>query len=279
MVEVVGDMPGICVCIGKECTAKRTMEVTLLAAKVRQAKMVEALAAEWAAKDPTKTAEQIFTTTIVKDREGNERERQISISEARMEFYDLQHFLSECTQCSANVHSDRHKGGVFSGFGCIIHIEFPISKALEDALFMGANRAIRNAKVDPCIVFLDRIAKEKLTGASIAQFRTSTPPGIESASPQSVTWGGFMGKKTVNTDQMFEMFFKDAVTPEDALVYHHFFENTYRALKEAAPTGAGMNEPVLGSAAFAMQDFVMELSSFYGAAADIKKVVNVYKDL
>ena len=151
-------MPGICICIGKECTAKRTMEVTALAAKVLQAKMVEALAADWAARDPTKTAEQIFTTTVVKDRDGNERERQISISEARMEFYDLQHFLSECTSCSANVCSDRHKGGVFSGFGCLMHIDIPISKDLEDTLMMGANRAINNAKVEPSIVLLDRIA-------------------------------------------------------------------------------------------------------------------------
>jgi hypothetical protein len=272
-------MPGICICIGKDCTAKRTLGVEGLAAKVQQAKMVEALAAEWAAKDPTKTAEQIFTTTIVKDRDGNERERQISISEARMEFYDLQHFLSECTSCQANVHSDRFKGGVFSGFGCFIHIDVPISKQLEDALFLGANRAIRNAKVDPCIVFLDRIAKEKLSGASIARLRSSSPPGIESTDPQSVTWGGFLGKKTVNTDQMFEMMFKDAVTPEDALVYHHFLENMYRALKETAPVTAGSNEAVAGSAQFAMQDLAMDLSSLFATAAEMQKVVNVYKDM
>ena len=110
---------------------------------------------------------QIFTTTIVKDREGNERRRQISISEARMQFYDLQNYLGECTSCPANVASDRFKGGIFSGFGCFLHIEVPISKELEDALMQGAQRAVDNAKTEPSIVFLNNIAKEKLSGVTI----------------------------------------------------------------------------------------------------------------
>ncbi len=63
-------MSGYCICIGKECTAKRTHSVPTLAEKVVQSKEVEALASEWAQKDPNKTSEQIFLTIKVKDRDG-----------------------------------------------------------------------------------------------------------------------------------------------------------------------------------------------------------------
>ena len=151
-------MSGYCICIGKECTAKRTLDVPTLAEKVVHAKEVEALASEWAAKDPNKTSEQIFLTIKVKDRDGSFRDRQISISEARMQFYDLQNYLSECTSCNANVASDRFKGGVHSGFGCYLQIASPISKELENAVFLGAQLAVSNSNIEPSIAFLDLIA-------------------------------------------------------------------------------------------------------------------------
>ena len=258
-------MSGYCICIGKECTAKRTLSVPALAEKVIQAKEVEALASEWARKDPNKTSEQIFLTIKVKDRDGNLRDRQISISEARMQFYDLQNYLGECTSCNANVASDRFKGGVHSGFGCYIRIDSPITRELENALFLGAQRAVANSKIEPSVAFLDRIAKEKVSGNKIAAKRRETPPGIESTAPQTFTYGGFMSKKTITTDMLLEMFLSGEASPEDAFLFHHFCENIHTALQD---TGGS----------YEIREFITELSALYGTAADIQKPVNVYSD-
>jgi hypothetical protein len=240
------------------------MDVPSLADKVHHAKEVEALAAAWAEKDPSKTAEQIFLTKKVRDRDGSMRERQVSVSEARMEFYDLQSYLAECTSCNANVASDRFKGGVFSGFGCIIHIDYPISKAIEYAFMVGAIRASHYSKSEPSVALIDRITKEKLTGAPIASLRSLDPPGIESTEPQTLTYGGFIGKKTINSDQLLEMMLKATISPEDALVYHHFLENTHTALQEA---GANID----------MREFITDLSALFGTAADIQRPISVHQ--
>ena len=258
-------MCGFYVCIGKDCTAKSALGVTALAEKVFKAKEVEAVAAEWAQKDPNKTAEQIFLTTQWKDREGNVRERQISVSEARMEFYDLQNYLGECTSCPANISSERFKGGVFSGFGCYMVIGSPISKSLEDAIMAGANRAVTFAKSEPSISFLERIAKEKVTGNAIAALRNESPPGIESTAPQSITWGGMFGKKTVTSDMLLEMFLTGTATPDDCLLFHHFCENIHTALLE-------QNAP------YDLRQYVTNLSTLYGTSAEMGRPITVYRD-
>jgi hypothetical protein len=258
------NVPGYCICITRNCTAKESLGVNALADKVIAAKEVEALAAEWAEKDPNKTAEQIFVTRSFRDREGNIKERQVSLSEARMEFYDLQRFLGECAQCPANIASDRFKGGVYSGFGCYLYLAYPLRKILEDALVAGANRSIAVSKIEPSIAFLDRIAKEKVTGASIAALRQMKPPGIESKAPQTITWGGFLGKKTITSDALLEMFLTGEAGPEDALLFHHFMENTHTALQDRGAT-------------YEMREFVTTLSALYGTAADLKIAIKVYK--
>lgn len=258
-------MGGYCICIGKDCSAKRALGVSALAEKVRQAKEVEALASDWAQKDPNKTSEQIFMTIKVRDREGKMKDRQISLSEARMQFYDLQHYLGECTSCNANVASDRFKGGIFSGFGCYLYIKFPVSKDLEDALMLGAKRAVERSKIEPSIAFLDRIAKEKVTGATIAALRKADPPKIESTEPQTLTFGGFLSKKTINSDMILEMFLTGEAKPDDAFLFHHFCENIHTALQSSG-----------GS--YEMREFITELSALYGTAADIQRPVSVHTD-
>ena len=257
-------MKGYVVSITQNCTAKEQMGVNALAEKVFNAKEVEELAAEWAEKDPNRTAEQIFIKTTWKDREGTEREREISLSEARMQFYDLQSYLGQCSTCAANVASDRFKGGVYSGFGCYLHVGHPISKDLEDALMKGANRAVKNSKIEPSIAFMDRIVKAKVTGKAIADLRKEDPPGIESKEPQSITWGGFFGKKTVNSDMLLEMFLTGEANPDDALLFHHFCENIHTALQTEG-------------ASYEMREFITTISALYGTAAELKKTVKVYK--
>jgi hypothetical protein len=254
---------GICICIGKDCTAKNTLGVPGLADKVFQSKEVEALASEWAVKDPTKTAEQIFMTTTWRDRDGEVHERQMSVSEARMQFYDLQNFLGECSTCQANISSDRFKGGVFSGFGCIVHIDYPISAILEYALMVGAQRVTHYSKAEPSVAFIERISKEKLTGDPIAKLRSTNPPNIESTEPQSITYGGFISKKTITTDQILEMMLKPSVSPDDALVYHHFLENTHTALQEA---GGDVD----------IREFITTLSALFASAAQMQRPINVH---
>lgn len=258
-------MTGICICIGKDCTAKNTLGVPGLADKVNQAKEVEKLAAEWAQKDPNKTAEQIFMTTTWRDREGKVHERQMSISEARMQFYDLQNYLSECSMCQANVASDRFRGGVFSGFGCILHMEYPISKELEEVLWAGARRAAENAKTEPSVAFLEKIVKEKVTGDPIAKLRKTDPPSMEITEAESLTWGSFLSKKTITSDQLMEMFLDRSVAPDQALIYHHFLENTNQAMVD--------NE--IGS--LDMRDFILEMSSVYAMGADMQKIIMVHR--
>jgi len=257
-------MKGYSVSITQDCTAKQQLGVNGLAEKVFNAKEVEAMAAEWAEKDPNRTAEQIFIKTTWKDREGVEREREISLSEARMQFYDLQSYLGTCATCSANVASDRFKGGVYSGFGCYLHIGHPISKELEDALMMGAKRCVAHSKIEPSIAFLDRIAKMKITGKVISDLRKDTPPGIESKAPQSITWGGFLGKKTINSDMLLEMFLTGEANYEDSLLFHHFCENIHTALQSE-------------DGSYEMKEFMTTLSALYGTAADMKKPVKIYK--
>ena len=257
-------MKGFCICIAKDCAAKRALGVGGLADKVFQAKKVEALATEWKEKDPNRTAEQIFIKTTVRDRDGTSRERDVSISEARMQFYDLQGFLSECTSCDANVASDRFAGGVFSGFGCYMSVGYPIKKELEDALVLGAKRAIQVSKIEPSVAFLDRIVKEKVTGNFIADLRNEKPPGIVSKAPQTITYGGFLSKKTITSDMLLEMFLSGEANPEDAFLFHHFCENIHTALQDAG-------------ADYDIRDFITELSSLYGTAADNKRSVSVSK--
>jgi hypothetical protein len=257
-------MKGYVVCITQNCTAKEQLGVNALAEKVFNAKEVEEMATEWAKKDPNRTAEQIFIKTTWKDRDGKERERDISLSEARMQFYDLQSYLGQCATCPANVASDRFKGGVYSGFGCYLHVGHPISKELEDSLMAGANRAVAQSKIEPSIAFLDRIAKNKVTGQVISDLRKESPPGIESKTPQSVTWGGLFGKKTVTSDMLLEMFLTGEANPEDALLFHHFCENIHMALQASG-------------ASYEMKDFVTTISSLYGTAADLKRTIKVYK--
>jgi hypothetical protein len=258
------DMKGYSVSITQDCTAKQQLGVNGLAEKVFNAKEVEAMAAEWAAKDPNRTAEQIFIRTTWKDRDGVEREREISLSEARMQFYDLQSYLGTCATCSANVASDRFKGGVYSGFGCYLHVGHPISKDLEDALMLGAKRCVAHSKIEPSIVLLDRIVKAKVTGQVIADLRKETPPGIESKEPQSITWGGFLGKKTVTSDMILEMFLTGEASIEDSLLFHHFAENIHTALQA-------------GGGSYEMKEFVTTLSALYGTAADMKRPIKAYK--
>jgi hypothetical protein len=257
-------MKGYSITISQDCTAKQQLGVNALAEKVFNSKEVEKMAAEWAEKDPNRTAEQIFIKTTWKDRDGEEREREISLSEARMQFYDLQSYLGTCATCPANVASQRFKGGVYSGFGCYLHIGYPISQDLEDALMTGAKRAVAHSKIEPSIAFLDRIAKAKVTGQVIADMRNETPPGIESKAPQTITWGGFLGKKTINSDMLLEMFLTGEANTEDSLLFHHFAENIHTALQ----TSGG---------SFEMKEFITTLSALYGTAADLNKPIKIYK--
>lgn len=257
-------MKGYVVSITQDCTAKQQLGVNALAEKVFNAKEVEKMAAEWAKKDPNRTAEQIFIKTTWKDRDGQDREREISLSEARMQFYDLQSYLGQCATCSANVASDRFKGGVYSGFGCYLHIGHPISKDLEDALMAGANRAATQSKIEPSIALLDRIAKMKVTGKAISDLRNEDPPGIESKAPQTITYGGFLSKKTITSDMLLEMFLTGEASSDDALLFHHFCENIHTALQDKG-------------ASYEMKDFVTTISALYGTAADMKRTVKVYK--
>lgn len=181
-----------------------------------------------------------------------------------MQFYDLQSYLGTCATCKANVASDRFKGGVYSGFGCYMQIGHPISKELEDAIMAGAKRVVAHAKIEPSIAFLDRIAKAKVTGQAIADLRKESPPGIESKQPQSVTWGGLFGKKTVTSDMLLEMFLTGEASPDDALLFHHFCENTHTALQSSGAT-------------YEMREFITTMSALYGTAAEMKKPVKVYK--
>ena len=158
---------------------------------------------------------------------------------------------------------DGFKGGVFSGFGCYLYISSPISKELEDAIVAGAKRAISLSKIEPSIAFLNRIFKEKVTGEVIAALRKETPPGIESKEPQTISWGGFMAKKTISSDALLEMFLTGKANPDDSLLFHHFCENMHTALQEAG-------------APYELRDYVTTLSALYGTAADLKRPVSVY---
>lgn len=181
-----------------------------------------------------------------------------------MQFYDLQRFLGECTSCQANVASDRFKGGVFSGFGCYLLVDSPISKELEDAIVAGAKRAISLSKIEPSIAFLNRIFKEKVSGEAIAVLRQESPPGIESKEPQMITWGGFLGKKTISSDALLEMFLTGKAQPDDALLFHHFCENVHTALREAG-------------ASYELREYITTLSALYGTAAEMKRDITVYR--
>lgn len=257
-------MKGYCVCITYDCTAKQQLGVNGLAEKVFNSKEVEKMAAEWAEKDPNRTAEQIFIKTTWRDRDGVDREREVSLSEARMQFYDLQSYLGTCATCPANVASDRFKGGVYSGFGCYMQVGHPIAKDLEDALMAGANRAATQSKIEPSIAFLDRIAKIKITGKVIADLRKDDPPGIESKKPQSLTYGGFLSKKTITSDMLLEMFLTGEASSDDALLFHHFCENIHTALQDKG-------------ASYEMKNFITTMSTLYGTAADLKRTIKVYK--
>lgn len=249
------------VCIGRKCSAKEAMTIPDLLRKVDEAKEVEQVAAEWAEREPDKTSEQIFITRTETMPDGTEREKQISVSEARMEFYDLQRFLGECTSCPANVASDRFKGGVFSGFGCAVRLPEPVPSELEAALMAGAKRAVELSKIDPAIQFLDGIGKRKIVGTTVQKMRSDGK--MEGAKPISMTYGGFLSKKTVTSDQMLEMFTIDGVNGDDAMLYHHFLEKTNEAIRE-------MDSVSLGT-----RDLITSLSAIYGTASQTGASIDI----
>jgi hypothetical protein len=221
-----------CVYVGNDCGAKRAMGYHALFLRVSQAKAVERLTAEWAVKDPNMTAEQIFVKKkMVKQHDGSEREVDVSLAEMKMELGDLQDYLGECSHCKANVASDRFKGGINSGFGCFLELPLPLAKGFEQALIVGARNAVEFKSVDPAIAFLDHMTKTKVSGATMARMRKGEDRTFESTEPLSFSYGGFLSKRTITTDQILEMLLAEKTEPHNTLLYHHFLENTERALE------------------------------------------------
>jgi hypothetical protein len=251
--------------IGYDCAPKREVAPRELFERVVQARKVEALADEWQAKDPSRTFEQIFITRKAKDRDGSEKEVDVSLAQLKWEVGELQNHLGSCSTCKANVASERFKGGMFGGFGCFVQLPSPIPKAFEEALIVGAKSAFERHKVDPAIEFLHSINKNKVTGASIAQLRNAKPKAMESPEPLSFTYGGFLGKKTVTTDQIMEALLSEKVDPQRTLLYHRFLENTHDALVQSA------DQPV------EVREQVKKLSSIFAMAAELGVSIQTMK--
>lgn len=243
--------------IGYDCNPKRAVGPKALFDRVIQGRRVQDLAEDWQVKDPSRTFEQIFITRKVKDRDGSEKEVEVSLAQLKWELDDLQDHLGHCATCKANVASERFKGGVFGGFGCFVQLPTPISKAFEDALMVGAKSAVEKQKVDPAIEFLNCLGKNKITGASMAQLRKSTPRGLESPEAASFTYGGFLSKHTVTTDQMLEALLSEKVDPKNTLLFHRFLENTHDTLVQSA------EHPV------EVRQQVKNLSAIYAMAAEL----------
>jgi len=222
---------GFCIYVGNDCGPKRTLGFQVLFKRVLQARDVERLAAEWQYKDPQRTAEQIFIKRKAKDPHGIDIEEEVSLATLKWEMGDLQDYLGECARCKANVATDRFSGSVGSGFGCFLELPSPLEKRFEEALVAGTKQAVEHKSISPAIEFLHRMEKAKVTGATVSKMRSSDPGAFESATALSYTYGGFLGKKTVTTDQLLEKLLADKVGPEDTLLYHNFLENTELALE------------------------------------------------
>jgi len=248
---------GMHVVIGKDCPPKQALGVKSLLDRVSQARRVERLAADWQRKDPSRTFEQIFITRKVKDPHGVEVEEDVSLSALKWEFSDMQEHLTSCATCKANVASERFTGGLFGGFGCYVELPTPIPKALEEALIEGAKSAVAKSKIDPAIEFLNIIAKTKVTGAAYAKHRAESAKAFESKEALSYTYGGFLGKHTVTTDQLLEALTREKVDVKDTLLIHHFLENTHEALALGGKTPHDIREQV------------KHLSSIYAMAAEL----------
>jgi len=249
---------GIHVVIGKDCPPKQAMGVKNLLDRVTQARRVERLAAEWQRKDPSRTFEQIFITRKVKDPHGQEKEEDVSLSALKWEFSDMQEHLSSCATCKANVASERFTGGLFGGFGCFVELPSPLPKAFEEALIEGAKSAVEKSKIDPAIEFLNIIAKTKVSGAAYARERAESSKAFESKETLSYTYGGFLGKRTITTDQLLEALTSERVEVRNTLLYHHFLENTHQALVLGGKSPSDIREQV------------KHLSSIYAMAADLQ---------
>ncbi len=248
---------GVHVVIGKDCPPKQALGVKNLLDRVSQARKVERLAAEWQRKDPSRTFEQIFITRRVKDPHGKEVDEDVSLSALKWEFSDMQNHLSSCMTCKANVASERFTGGVFGGFGCFVELPTPIPKAFEEALIEGAKSAVERSRVDPAYEFLNIIAKTKVTGAAYAKQRTEPGKAFESKEALTYTYGGFLGKRTISTDQLLEALTSEKVDPRNTLLYHHFLESTHQAIALAGTSPSNIREQV------------KHLSSIYAMAADL----------
>ena len=222
---------GFCVYVGNDCGPKRALGFQQLFKRVLQARDIEKMAAEWQVRDPHRTAEQIFITRKAKDPRGNDIEEEVALATLKWEMGDLQDFLGECGRCKANVATDRFSGSVGSGFGCFLELPTPLEKRFEEALVTGMKQAIEHKAISPAIEFLHRMEKAKVTGAAISKIRAGDAKAFESATALSYTYGGFLGKKTVTTDQLLEKLLAEKVGPEDTLLYHNFLENTELALE------------------------------------------------
>ncbi len=223
---------GIRFVIGRDCSAKQAMSLDSLVWRVHKAREIEMIGTQYQASDPTLTNEQIIIDWTETAPDGTEQTVQKSIAELKMEYGDLQRYLAECQKCKANVASDRFSGGVCSGYGCFFTLYPPLPKDFEEALVAGAKAAVANAREEPAIEFLNRIVKTKITGEPIKGLRGGEEPLLESSSALEFTYGGFLSKKTVNTDQMLQLLLTENVTPDDSLLFHHFLEHTVMGMKE-----------------------------------------------
>jgi hypothetical protein len=222
---------GFCVYVGNDCGPKHALGFQVLFKRVLQARDVEKMAAEWQVRDPHRTAEQIFITRKAKDPRGVDIEEEVSLAMLKWEMGDLQDYLGECGRCKANVATDRFSGSVGSGFGCFLELPTPLERRFEEALVAGTKQAVEHKAISPAIEFLHRLEKAKVTGATMSRMRSGDSKAFESATPLSYTYGGFLGKKTVTTDQLLEKLLAEKVGPEDTLLYHNFLENTELALE------------------------------------------------
>jgi hypothetical protein len=254
---------GIRFVIGRDCSAKQAMAVEELVWRVQKAQEIEIIGTQWQASDPTLTNEQIIIDWTETAPDGTEQTVQKSIAELKMEYGDLQRYLAECQKCKANVASDRFSGGVCSGYGCLFTLYPPIPKEFEEALIAGAKAAVANAKVVPAIEFLNKIVKNKLTGEWVKGLRGGEDPLLESKSALEFTYGGFMSKKTVDTNQMLQLLLTQTVAPDDSLLFHMFLEHSVIGIKQGR----------IATAELLTQ--VETLSATFAAAGDMRATIHI----
>lgn len=187
--------------IDYDCKVKQTLTldgmVSLLKQRNRAMAILRASIIEGKSEEEAKNSTMEFQLVTP---EGKTEVKELKVSDLLEKTKSLADLQSLCKGCPANLRDDQG-----DSFGCYQVVNYPISENAEKWLIELSQTAI--AKGGQSYLLLDFILDQKISGERFAKMRGNSM-FWESRTPLELQVGkGLVGKKTITTNQLFEVIF------------------------------------------------------------------------